>query len=243
MGALGAAADTRDTRHAKKRPRPARTVPSLASKRPVTKRSPPKQRSLLDVLKPMSASSFAGSARLTRKAGPEIAVQDEELHQHAPVNLLRDVLPPKLAQRCLTLLDQVARSWRTHPWYIFNRWTQTPRSSKCFRLNNKNFESYGAESALLVEGDTSSVDGEASPAEAETSGELAALLQEVSTLIADLVDRIRPGRSPKFVPTLALGNRYADGNQSVGSHSDFLGELGPRPIIVGLSLGALALSH
>ena len=41
-----------------------------------------------------------------------------------------------------------------------------------------------------------------------------------------------------WMPSLALANRYANGDQHVGFHSDFLLELGPRPIIAGLSLGA-----
>jgi len=71
-----------------------------------------------------------------------------------------------------------------------------------------------------------------------TSKELAELLQNIALQLAEMVDTARPGRHPKFKPTIVLGNRYADHTQNVGAHSDFLGELGPRPIIVGLALGA-----
>lgn len=72
----------------------------------------------------------------------------------------------------------------------------------------------------------------------EASPELLQTLQDISVRIADCVRACRPGQDPAFVPTLALGNRYADHTESVGAHSDYLGELGPRPVIVGLSLGA-----
>ena len=39
-------------------------------------------------------------------------------------------------------------------------------------------------------------------------------------------------------PNFAFANRYADGSENVSWHSDHLTTLGPRPIIVGLSLGA-----
>merc|ERR1711862_464405 len=39
-------------------------------------------------------------------------------------------------------------------------------------------------------------------------------------------------------PTLAFANRYKQGSDCVGWHSDHLNLLGPRPVIVGLSLGA-----
>ena len=39
-------------------------------------------------------------------------------------------------------------------------------------------------------------------------------------------------------PNFAFANRYADGNECVGWHSDHITTLGPRPIIVGLTLGA-----
>ena len=45
-------------------------------------------------------------------------------------------------------------------------------------------------------------------------------------------------RSLQWEPTFALGNRYADGADTVGAHADHIHELGPRPCIVGLSLGA-----
>jgi alkylated DNA repair dioxygenase AlkB len=42
----------------------------------------------------------------------------------------------------------------------------------------------------------------------------------------------------RWRPSVAFGNRYEDGADHVGYHSDFLLSLGPRPIIAGLSLGA-----
>ena len=75
-------------------------------------------------------------------------------------------------------------------------------------------------------------------ASADASPDLLAALRSASARLAEHVAQIRPGRAAPWFPTLALGNRYADHQDSVGAHSDYLGELGPRPIIVGLALGA-----
>jgi hypothetical protein len=46
------------------------------------------------------------------------------------------------------------------------------------------------------------------------------------------------GSEPPWVPSYALANRYTSGAECVGWHADHLSELGPRPIIAGLTLGA-----
>ena len=62
------------------------------------------------------------------------------------------------------------------------------------------------------------------------------LLREAARHVREAVVKERPRCT--WVPSLALGNRYDDGRSCVAWHSDFLNALGPRPIIVGLSLGA-----
>ena len=62
------------------------------------------------------------------------------------------------------------------------------------------------------------------------------LLREAARHVREAVVKERPRST--WMPSLALGNRYDDGSCCVAWHSDFLNTLGPRPIIVGLSLGA-----
>lgn len=62
------------------------------------------------------------------------------------------------------------------------------------------------------------------------------LLQSATEIISDTVRNSTNTKS--WCPTLAFGNRYADGSEHVGYHSDFLLSLGPRPVIAGLALGA-----
>jgi len=57
-------------------------------------------------------------------------------------------------------------------------------------------------------------------------------MREVADVVDALVD------VPGWRATMVLANRYANGDESVGKHSDFLGDLGPRAIVAGLSLGA-----
>lgn len=47
-----------------------------------------------------------------------------------------------------------------------------------------------------------------------------------------------PLTAPLWQPSYVLANLYADGQQSVGSHSDRLSSLGPLPTIASVSLGA-----
>ena len=70
-------------------------------------------------------------------------------------------------------------------------------------------------------------------------------LVEASRIVTDTVRLVvacagggsSSGPSP-WTPTVAFGNRYEDGSENVGYHSDFLMSLGPRPVIAGLNLGA-----
>eukprot|EP00040_Diaphanoeca_grandis_P026396 m.147754 g.147754 ORF g.147754 m.147754 type:complete len:569 (+) comp30559_c0_seq1:93-1799(+) len=61
-------------------------------------------------------------------------------------------------------------------------------------------------------------------------------VQRAGECITEIVQKLRPNW--KWRPTLALGNCYKDEHSCVGWHADHLSVLGPRPIIVGLSVGA-----
>ena len=72
-------------------------------------------------------------------------------------------------------------------------------------------------------------------------------LQRAATYITNAVHKQQDQRRPlsstcdsvrRWKPNFAFANRYADGNEYVGWHSDHITTLGPRPIIVGLTLGA-----
>lgn len=65
-------------------------------------------------------------------------------------------------------------------------------------------------------------------------------LMEATEIVAKAVAAVRPsnGGASSWVPTYALGNRYAPGADCVSWHADHLSELGPRPVIAGLTLGA-----
>ncbi|EOD16378.1 hypothetical protein EMIHUDRAFT_210764 [Emiliania huxleyi CCMP1516] len=210
-------------------PAPAAPAPAPAAPAPA--------RSIANVLRPKRSSDFAGS--VTVKVGAEAPrrVADASLHQYAPAAFARDFLPAREAHALLRLLHADGASWRRHPWFIFNQWRETPRCSKGFRM-----EASAAPSRICGE----QGDGEArhgsiyapADASADASPDLLAALRSASARLAEHVAQIRPGRAAPWLPTLALGNRYADHQDSVGAHSDYLGELGPRPIIVGLALGA-----
>eukprot|EP00929_Paragymnodinium_shiwhaense_P040833 TRINITY_DN21257_c0_g1_i2.p1 TRINITY_DN21257_c0_g1~~TRINITY_DN21257_c0_g1_i2.p1 ORF type:complete len:290 (-),score=67.85 TRINITY_DN21257_c0_g1_i2:740-1609(-) len=64
-------------------------------------------------------------------------------------------------------------------------------------------------------------------------------MRRAAALLEQAVRDIRPWSQWKA--SLALANCYKSGQDNVGWHSDFLSTLGPRPIIVGLSLGAKRL--
>ena len=160
-----------------------------------------------------------------RQAGRERSVSDEELTRLAPAHVLRKVLPSELATDLLKeLLHDSKEMWQSTSWVIHGKEHMTPRTTAMYDL-------------------TLSPVGEADEKITRESGEQlrksltpSKLLREAAGYIHAAVKQQRPEST--WSPTLALGNRYDDGRSCVGWHSDFLNSLGPRPIIVGLSLGA-----
>jgi len=71
---------------------------------------------------------------------------------------------------------------------------------------------------------------------------ISAELQQAAKYVTEHVQKHCPwavtNQNKGWMPTFAFGNRYANGQDCVGWHSDHLTPLGPRPIIVGLTLGA-----
>ena len=155
----------------------------------------------------------------------ERAVSDEELRSLAPAQVIRKALPNELAEKLLRhLLDESRTSWQSTSWVIHGKAHATPRTSAMYNLD--------------VTSETRPKDMLQSPGEEESRATCipSSLLKEAADHIHIAVKKQRPHST--WSPTLAFGNRYDDGRSCVGWHSDFLNSLGPRPIIVGLSLGA-----
>ncbi|KAK9829720.1 hypothetical protein WJX72_007524 [[Myrmecia] bisecta] len=69
----------------------------------------------------------------------------------------------------------------------------------------------------------------------EASQRVSQLVQQLAQRIAD---RLMPEDRDGWQASYALANLYKDGYENVGLHADRLTNLGPRPIIASLSLGA-----
>lgn len=156
----------------------------------------------------------------------ERAVSDEELRSLAPGQVIRKALPNELADKLLRqLLDESKKSWQSTSWVIHGKTHATPWTSAMYNLD-------------ITSAETRHKDTLQSPGEEESRATCipSSLLKEAAHHIHVAVKQHRPHST--WSPTLAFGNRYDDGRACVGWHSDFLNSLGPRPIIVGLSLGA-----
>uniref|UniRef100_A0A7S3BR99 Fe2OG dioxygenase domain-containing protein n=1 Tax=Haptolina ericina TaxID=156174 RepID=A0A7S3BR99_9EUKA len=137
--------------------------------------------------------------------------------------LERDVLPAAEAAELLRWLQDDAKEWQRGEWVVHGRTHEIPRTSAWFTLDGDD------------QGD-SEVSGNVSVYGKHGTRSAPPALREAAAKVAGLVRQLRPASD--WVPSGALANRYRDGSETVGEHSDFLNQLGPRPIIVGLSLGA-----
>ena len=156
------------------------------------------------------------------QTGRAVRVSDEELAAIAPVEIVRHALPHKLADQLLDSLLRESDSWKASSWIVHGKEFATPRTSAIYEFAAGSGSSW-SEAGFGKE-------------ESRTRCEPSATLDRAAILIQSLVREKRPYTN--WVPTLALGNRYENGRNCVGWHSDFLNSLGPRPIIVGLSLGS-----
>ena len=161
----------------------------------------------------MRRESFvpAGRWRTPGRAG-WTSLADSEIHAKAPLRVLRDVLPEALATELLLYLMHGV-SWERGTWIVQNKEHTVPRATAQFALCD--------------------------PAGAPGAGQQRAppVMREAARRIADVVAAHRPW-GEAWVPTFAFGNRYENGREGVGFHADHIMKLGPRPVIVGLSLGS-----
>jgi len=165
-----------------------------------------------DVLSP-SKDFFPGPQ--VRSGKQWLPVAEAELGNYCPVTLVRDVLPLALAHSLASCLSSEKSTWSRPEWRVHDKYHEVPRRVANYSL-----------------GETHDV------YEYQASRRLsdARALEEAAKLLIDLVKSERP--EVDWQPTIALANYYADGNDCVGFHSDHINNLGPRPVIVGLSLGA-----
>lgn len=169
---------------------------------------------------------------MLRQTGCERAVSDEELTKLAPAHVLRRVLPSQLATDLLKeLLHESKEMWRSSSWVVRGKEHMTPRTTAMYDLS---LEAGQGEATKASTQQTNP--GAEELHRPRASCMPSELLRQAARCIHAAVKQHRPEST--WSPTLALGNRYDDGRACVGWHSDFLNSLGPRPIIVGLSLGA-----
>ncbi|KAK9805888.1 hypothetical protein WJX73_001594 [Symbiochloris irregularis] len=135
------------------------------------------------------------------------------LDQLTPCELIRDFLPEDLAARLLQQLLKDSESWTQGTWWIAGKEHTAPRSSSYYSVGDREALERHKDSGNALDV-SSRVAMAAGPASLQTAAQLC---------------------------TYALANLYKDGQQGVGAHSDKLTQLGPRPTIASLSLGASRL--
>ena len=185
----------------------------------------PNQRSVYEALKPQAASAFDEPIRYRPSSSESwrSVSTDSELPALAPLSLHRNVLSAGAANELLRWLKEDADGWERGSWIVHGKQHAVPRTSAWFALDESNRDEGDGGSNVSVYGRHGMRSASAS-------------LTAAAAAVADLVRSLRP--AAQWSPSGALANRYRDGSETVGAHSDFINHLGPRPIIVGLSLGA-----
>lgn len=160
------------------------------------------------------------------------AVADADVPSLAPAHIVRRVLPPALADALLRKL-LADGDWHRGTWTVGGKTSVNARRTRSFRIRmtgGGEFESLGggAQAQAREENNSPTARGFAACPE----------LLEAARLVTAAVREVAPRSWRDWDPTVAFGNRYDGGQESVGYHSDFLMTIGPRPVIAGLSLGA-----
>lgn len=123
--------------------------------------------------------------------------------------------------RLLRQVDQVSNEWNRGHWHVNGKKHEAARKTALYMLqSNKSEEGASRENELDLNGRNPT---------------------KLMLLVASIIQKVVTSLRPKDVwkPSYVLVNRYENGEETVGLHSDHLSELGPRPIIVGLTLGAI----
>ena len=68
----------------------------------------------------------------------QILLTDEQLRRLTPCEVVRNALPPKLADQLLQLLLGDSATWNRGTWYIFGKKHDAPRTSSYYTLHKTN---------------------------------------------------------------------------------------------------------
>ena len=174
------------------------------------------------------------------------------------MTLVRDVLPPEVASKLLQQLELESVAWNRGNWILFGKEHIIPRTTATYNLMGKEpvsnppsftYEAAGDELNTddpgknhfpnnNVEDDQQQEDEEYADQPRPLSPELRQAALRVAQVVEEHCPWAVTRQNQGWEPTFAFANRYANGRDCVGWHSDHITPLGPRPIIVGLTLGA-----
>lgn len=207
---------------------------------PVHKKENSPKRSILDALRPCSASSFVPRARYRENPkAPWREIEDDQVEKLCPMTVIRDVLPSAVASKLLEQLEKESATWNRGNWIVHGKEHQIPRTTATYNLTSDS-----TQKGPLRHGDEPQYGPEDDEEDEymDQRRSIAPELRQAANCIADLVRRHCPWtvaiENENWEPTFAFANRYNNGQECVGWHADHITNLGPRPIIVGLSLGA-----
>ena len=212
------------------------------------------RRTILDALKPCRASSFVPPARYrdSPKEAWRIIENYEDIPKLCPMTIAKDVLPNKVATTLLQQLETESTSWNRGNWITYGNEHPIPRTTATYNLtldSTKDGPSrYGSENAQHDKSIQSSYNNVEDDEEEEYLDQnqqrrmISSELRQAANCISELVQQHCPwamvNENEGWEPTFAFASRYSNGQECVGWHADHITPLGPRPIIVGLSLGS-----
>jgi len=142
-----------------------------------------------------------------------------------------------MAARVLSALQELSGDWQQPKWIVRGKQYVVSRTTCSFGLDENMAVATDADEARGGQGEQDAAKDGAQYTEYDAELRVAPPeISEAARIVADAVREKRPWS--KWNPTFALANKYLDGSETVGFHADHIMDLGPRPIIVGLTLGA-----
>ena len=164
------------------------------------------------------------------------------------MTLVRDVLTSTVAAKLLRQLEEESETWHRGKWIVFGKEHLIPRKTAIYSLAESSSttttatathaEDQGSTIYKNKSNDNYNEDDEYRDEQRPISPEL----REAARCVAEHVQKRCPwaamNQNEGWEPSFAFANRYANGQDCVGWHSDHITPLGPRPVIAGLTLGA-----
>lgn len=147
-----------------------------------------------------------------------------------PIELIPNVLPKELRKSllCRLLNDCDEKKWPKGTWNINGSTHDLSREYKVYHL---------------TEGEKATGSKFSDFKNAEVAEDQCKEVFEASRIIASVVNATLrkkcTGLECDWQPTYVLINKYLNEREHIGLHTDLLTRIGPRPIIVGYSLGAV----